>query len=237
MLQTWRLAYSVCRAYYERENRKIRDLNYLERARGRRGGWVVWQSRREGRDGWGGCMERIRKRGNAISPRTPWQMKRRWTETKAKKAGWAIAGEELGGKIEECKEREKEIRRRNTAWGGGEEKGFSRGWAGEWFVFPLLPLCMTQENLTVIIMEGWIIPIIEFASGTASVTVDLRRLYRQPLWDTSAILLIFLTINSHCWLEPAGLQTAGLACLNERGQAISEHSLTPGQQKWAEWSV
>lgn len=118
MLQTWRLAYSVCRAYYERENRKIRDLNYLERARGRRGGWVVWQSRREGRDGWGGCMERIRKRGNAISPRTPRQMKRRWTETKAKKAGWAIAGEELGGKIEECKEREKEIRRRNTAWGG-----------------------------------------------------------------------------------------------------------------------
>ncbi len=32
VLETWRLAYSVCSAYYERENRKIRDLNYLERS-------------------------------------------------------------------------------------------------------------------------------------------------------------------------------------------------------------
>lgn len=145
----------------------------------------------------------------------------------------------VGGKNRGMQRKRKRNQTEKCSLRGGEEKekGFSRGWAGEWFVFPLLPLCMTQENLTVIIMEGWIIPIIEFASGTASVTVDLRRLYRQPLWDTSAILLIFLTINSHCWLEPAGLQTAGLACLNERGQAISEHSLTPRQQERAEWSV
>lgn len=35
----------------------------------------------------------------------------------------------------------------------GKEKPVCGG-AGESFVFPLLPYCMTQENLTVIIMEG-----------------------------------------------------------------------------------
>lgn len=35
-VQTWRLAYSVCTAYYGRENCKIRDLNYLESARKKR---------------------------------------------------------------------------------------------------------------------------------------------------------------------------------------------------------
>lgn len=35
-----------------------------------------------------------------------------------------------------------------------KEKTVCGGEAGESFVFPLLPYCMTQENLTVIIMEG-----------------------------------------------------------------------------------
>lgn len=37
--------------------------------------------------------------------------------------------------------------------GGDEEKAVGGG-AGESFVFPLLPYCMTKESLTVIIMVG-----------------------------------------------------------------------------------
>lgn len=105
---------------------------------------------------------------------------------------------------------------KNNSDGGNELEGGMRrrrrvlvGGLANHLFFSLLLYCMTEENLTVIIMEGWIIPVIEFASGTASAVVHLRRVYRQPWWDTSVVLLILLAINSHGWLERALLQTAG----------------------------
>ena len=177
VLKTWRLAYSVCSAYYEREDRKIRDLNYLEGAWGRTGGGrarVGWKE--VGGDG-GEDSEKIRKRGNAISPQTPRQMRGGWTENKAGEAGWAIA---KGGEEEERDaEKDKKDSDGEKQLAGGSARGGRRrvvvGGLANHLFFPLLPYCMTQENLTVIIMEGWIIPIIEFASGTASVAVDLKK--------------------------------------------------------------